>query len=109
MPKTKSAQKALRSSLKKKANNKKNKENIKNALKKAQKTKKATDVKKAISLIDKAAKTNIFHKNKAARLKSRLAKTLHKKESTTADTAPKKPYFAKASRGKPKRVKKVKK
>ncbi len=31
------------------------------------------------SILDKAAKTNTIHKNKAARLKSRLAKLLQKK------------------------------
>lgn len=35
---------------------------------------------KTVSAIDKAAKTGVFHKNKAARLKSRLSKRLPKVE-----------------------------
>ena len=40
----------------------------------AKKTTTAKDLSKAQSTIDKAAKTGYIHKNKAARLKSRLAK-----------------------------------
>jgi small subunit ribosomal protein S20 len=37
-------------------------------------------VKKAISLVDKAAKRKVFHKNKASRLKSRITKLGSKKK-----------------------------
>ncbi len=37
-------------------------------------------VKKTISLIDKAAKRKVFHKNKASRLKSRITKLGSKKK-----------------------------
>lgn len=37
-------------------------------------------VKKAVSLIDKAAKRKVFHKNKASRLKSRITKLGSKKK-----------------------------
>ena len=35
-----------------------------------------TSLKTVFKLVDKAAKTNVIHKNKAARLKSRLSKLL---------------------------------
>jgi small subunit ribosomal protein S20 len=44
---------------------------------------------KAVSAIDKAAKTGVIHKNKANRLKSRLAKRLPKME-TKSSKSPKK-------------------
>lgn len=37
-------------------------------------------VKKAVSLVDKAAKRKVFHKNKASRLKSRITKLGSKKK-----------------------------
>jgi len=37
-------------------------------------------VKKTVSLIDKAAKRKVVHKNKAARLKSRISKLRSKKK-----------------------------
>ena len=40
---------------------------------KAKKEPKANNLKKAYSLLDKAAKRKIIHKNKASRLKSQLA------------------------------------
>lgn len=48
--------------------------NLLGAIKKANKTKAVNDVKKAISLVDKSVKNNLMHKNKGARIKSRLAK-----------------------------------
>jgi small subunit ribosomal protein S20 len=78
MPNTKSAKKALRSSLKKKEYNIVTKFKIKNALKtlrKGLKTNPAdyqTNLSQTFSAIDKAVKTNLLHKNTAARKKSRL-------------------------------------
>jgi len=75
MPITKAAIKALRQSRKKRLNNLKKK----NALHKAvKKTSSAKELAKAQSVIDKAVKTKYIHKNKAARLKSRLAKKFSK-------------------------------
>jgi small subunit ribosomal protein S20 len=74
MPITKSAIKALKQSQVKRARNAVKKKNIKSAMKTAD----AKDLPKAQSVIDKAAKTGYIHKNKAARLKSRLAKKLAK-------------------------------
>ena len=52
--------------------NKSFKSRIKTAIKTAQNTKSEEDKNLAISLIDKAVNKNIFKKNKAARLKSRI-------------------------------------
>lgn len=70
MPITKSAKKSLRASEKKRAVNKKQEIELEKALKKAS----ASNINEVISKIDKAAKTGLIHKNKAARLKSRLTK-----------------------------------
>jgi len=82
MPITKSAKKALRVSETKRAQNKTNKVKLEKALRQA--TEKT--VNSAISTIDKSAKTGLIHKNKAARLKSRMAKNLGtpKAEAKTA-------------------------
>ena len=70
MPITKSAKKSLRVSLRRQKENREKEI----ALEKALKSVNEKNVNQAISLIDKAAKTGIIHRNKAARLKSRLAK-----------------------------------
>lgn len=70
MPITKSAKKSLTVSQRKRAHNLV----LEKKLKKALKTVKIENVNEVIALIDKTAKTNIIHKNKAARLKSRLTK-----------------------------------
>ena len=67
MPVTKSARKKLRKDKKRELRNKKLKNLLKKSIKEAKR--------ETISLADKAAKKNIIHKNKAARIKSSLAKT----------------------------------
>jgi len=81
MPITKSAKKALRGSLVKKAMNDRNKKAIKEATKsieKLVKEKKKDEAKKllpaAYSAIDKAAKKGVLKKNTASRKKSQLSK-----------------------------------
>ena len=81
MPITKSAKKALRGSLVKKAMNDRNKKNIKESIKKIEKLvkeKKKVEAKKllpsAYSVIDKAAKRGVIKKNTASRKKARLSK-----------------------------------
>lgn len=81
MPITKSAKKALRSSMVKKAANDRNKKNIKESIKgieKLIKEKKKDEAKKllpkAYSVIDKAAKKGVIKKNTASRNKARLSK-----------------------------------
>lgn len=76
MPIKESAKKALRQSIKRNLLNKKKKSAIKEVVKKTVDDK---GMPKAQSIIDKAAKTGYIHKNKAARLKSRLAKKISKK------------------------------
>lgn len=73
MPITKSAIKALKQSEVKRARNVNKKRTLKSVIKKTEDIK---DLPKAQSVIDKIAKTGYIHKNKAARLKSRLAKKL---------------------------------
>lgn len=70
MPVTPSARKALRNAEAKRQRNTLVKAELKRALKNATVENHA----KVVSLIDKAAKRNLIHRNKAARLKSGLAK-----------------------------------
>jgi len=103
MPVTKSAIKKLRKDRKRTARNALFKKQVKQAVKNAKRQKTVDLVKEAISLIDKAAKKNIFHKNKAARLKSKLsrlvkeakAKVGKKEEKTSQKTKRKKPKISK--------------
>ena len=79
MPVTKTAKRALRSSKRKEANNKKISAQFDIALRIAKSTKSAEKKNKAISLAARSAKKNIIHKNKAARIISTLSKLLPKK------------------------------
>jgi small subunit ribosomal protein S20 len=81
MPITKSAKKALRGSLNKKAYNDRNKKAVKESIKKIEKLvkeKNKDEAKKnlpsAYSAIDKAAKRGVIKKNTASRKKARLSK-----------------------------------
>ena len=89
MPKTKSAQKALLVSNRRKEYNLRIKKELKTAVKKFRKEKRKEDFKKIVSLLDKAGSNKIVHKNTAARLKSRLSKLL-KKEKVKEIEKPKK-------------------
>ncbi|MBI3952684.1 MAG: 30S ribosomal protein S20 [Candidatus Doudnabacteria bacterium] len=86
MPNTKSAIKAARQSLKRRVVNLAVLEKIKKTTKQVKKlatSGKIEDAKKALnqafSALDKAAKKNVIHKNKASRLKARLTKLVSKK------------------------------
>lgn len=72
MPITKSAKKSLRVSQTKQAQNTKVRIALEVGLKKATKE----SFSSVVSIIDKAAKRHVIHKNKAARLKSQLVKRL---------------------------------
>lgn len=76
MPITKTAKRALRSSKRKEARNNQRKAELDVAIRQFKKkpTKKA--IQKTVSLVDRAAKKNLIHKNKAARIKSKLEKIL---------------------------------
>ncbi|HNU95700.1 MAG TPA: 30S ribosomal protein S20 [Candidatus Paceibacterota bacterium] len=85
MPITKSAKKALRGSLVKKAMNDRNKKNVKESFKKIEKLlkeDKKEEAKKVLSdfysSIDKAAKRGVIKKNTASRKKSRVTKMINK-------------------------------
>jgi small subunit ribosomal protein S20 len=79
MPNTKSAKKAMRSSIKKNIVNTARKWKIKNSLKELRKVmitnaaQYQSSLSKVFSQLDKAVKSNLIHKNKANRKKSRLA------------------------------------
>ena len=74
MPITRSAQKALRQSIRRRKRNVAKKEQMKKALKEAAKTRSPELISEAYKAIDKAAKTGVIKKNTAARKKSRLMK-----------------------------------
>lgn len=85
MPNTKSAGKAMRQSLRRRAKNIASKDKFKSAVKEVKKLiaagKKSEAVeamKAAMSALDKAVKKNVIKKNKSSRLKSRIAKSLAK-------------------------------
>lgn len=85
MPNTKSAQKAMRGSARKRVINLVTIDKYKNAVKAARKAVaggKKDEAQKALSAafaqLDKAAKKHVIHANKAARLKSRLSKAIAK-------------------------------
>ncbi len=85
MPITHSAKKALRSSLKKQSVNSRKKNQVTKTVKSLKKLVAKGDKKAAQALmpvlqkaIDKAAKTKVIDKNKAARQKSRLSKLVKK-------------------------------
>lgn len=85
MPNTKSAGKAMRQAIRRNIRNTKSKDTFKAAVKEvktlitAGKKKEAVEaIKKAMSTLDKAAKTRVIHKNTASRKKSRLAKAIAK-------------------------------
>lgn len=79
MPVTKTAKRALRVSKRKQAVNSKIQSTLEASIRAAQKSGKKADVKRAVSNVDKAAKKNVIHKNKAARIKSRLTKKVSSK------------------------------
>ena len=79
MPIIKSAKKKLRADKKRKAFNSKLSHTLHSSIKKAKKTPSEKNINEAISIIDKSAKNKVIHKNKAARMKSKLSKLLTKK------------------------------
>lgn len=78
MPNIKSAKKKLRQDNKTEKQNATYRKTVRKTVKNLGKMKKA-DIGKAFSTIDKAAKKGIIHKNKAARLKSRVSRLSLKK------------------------------
>lgn len=83
MPITKSAEKALRQSVRRRVQNIKKKTAFKDAVKSVRKAVSAGKIDEAKKLLpaafktlDKAAKTHVITKNTASRLKSRLSKSI---------------------------------
>src|SRR6266540_3419892 len=81
MPVIKSAKKKLRKDRKKEIVNKELKNLFKKTVKVAEKAPTEANIKKAVKIIDKIAQKNIIHKNKAARIKSRLSQLTSSKKT----------------------------
>lgn len=81
MPILKNAKKALRVSKRKTIFNRRSKSRMKTAMDRVKKTPNQANLALAFSAIDRAVKRNIIHKNKAARLKSRISKLLESKKA----------------------------
>ena len=92
MPRTKSANKALRQSLKKRQNNLFKMQSLKTVIKNYKKTSTAIKDKSllqdslstAYKVLDKAAKTKLIKKNRANRLKSKLAQRITKSSKASS-------------------------
>jgi len=78
MPITSSAKKKMKRDVRKRVLNSTQKAVLKKAIKTARHSPSSDTIKVAQKNLDKAAKNNLIHKNKAARLKSRLVKLLKK-------------------------------
>jgi small subunit ribosomal protein S20 len=89
MPVTTTAKRALRGSKKKELVNKLITKKIEVAIRVAKKSKSLEKVLIATSLIDRAAKKKVIHKNKAARVKSQLSKLLVKTIKSKGKTSKK--------------------
>ena len=87
MPVIKSSKKKLRADKKREKNNNKWRDLLKKVLKTARKTHTRENISKATKIIDKLAKKNLIHKNKAARLKSGLSKFIKGAAKPTAKPA----------------------
>lgn len=79
MPIIKSAIKKVRKDKTRTARNKKRELNLKSLVKKTRAEKGAKNLQAVFSALDKAVKVNLIHKNKAARLKSNLSKSVQSK------------------------------
>jgi len=97
MPITKQAIKKVRQDKRKTRINQKIKFAAKKAVVEFRKKPSASSLSNVFSVLDRAAKTNVIHKNKAARLKSRLSKLVAVKRQVKAL----KPPTKKSSRSKP--------
>lgn len=82
MPVIKSAIKKLRQDKKREKRNSILENKLKDLVKKVKKNPTEKLLKEVFSLADKAAKNHIIHKNKAARIKSSIAKLSKKKTSS---------------------------
>jgi small subunit ribosomal protein S20 len=83
MPVIKSAKKKLKVDRKRESANKKMKAFVGSVVKNAQKKPTPENVREAFRAIDRGVKKDIFHKNKASRMKSRLANLIIKKSQSS--------------------------
>ncbi len=74
MPILKNAKKALRSSQRKSVVNQRNRSRMRTALQQVRLDKTATSIAEAYRRIDRAVKNKLIHRNKAARMKSQIAR-----------------------------------
>lgn len=79
MPIIRSAIKKVRKDKARTARNAKREGALRSLIKKARVSKTAKNLQAAFSALDKAAKVNLIHKNKASRLKSKLSKLVKSK------------------------------
>jgi len=84
MPISLSAKKSLRKSLKNNRDNVLFKTKLKLSVKKFLAKPTADSFKEAVSIVDKAVKKGLFHKNKSSRLKAKFAKQLKNGVTTKA-------------------------
>lgn len=105
MPVTKQAIKKVRQDRRKTTQNAVVKKNYKKAVAEYRKKPEKAKLSGVYKALDTAAKTNVIHKNKAARLKSRLNKMLSVK-APIASVKSNKPKNLKTSKGKSKGKKK---
>lgn len=78
MPVTKQAEKKLRHDISQTKRNASKKAALRSAVKSMRKKPTQKTLTEVFSILDKGVKTHLVHKNKAARLKSRLSKLLKK-------------------------------
>ncbi len=90
MPILKHAKKKLKQDKKRELHNRGLKTTFKNLIKDANKSQTAESVSAAFSAVDKAAKKNLIHKNKAAHIKSALSKVIGGTPASTEGKAEKK-------------------
>ncbi len=83
MPVIRSAKKKLKVDRKRESANKKAEAFIDLVVKKARRKPTPGNIQKAFKAIDKGVKKDIFHKNKGARIKSRLSKLIGKKSQSS--------------------------
>ena len=91
MPITSSAKKKLKQDIKRQKANSAVKKAASSAMKAFRKNPSEKLLQNAFSLLDKMQKKNLFHKNKAARLKSSLSKLIGGKKKEAAANVKKKP------------------
>ena len=98
MPVIRSAKKKLRKDKVREKRNLVVKTGLKKALSAALKKPTAETVRKAVIFVDKSAKNRLMHKNKAARIKSRLSKLIKTTPKVKPVATPKKTKSSKATK-----------